>query len=45
MRLYEVIYTANHVNSGKLLPSNVEDNPEPSLNGNIFEGATTRRRD
>jgi 5-methylcytosine-specific restriction endonuclease McrA len=32
------------VNSGKLLPSNVGDNPEPSLNRKVFEGVTTRGR-
>lgn len=31
---------ANSSNSGKVLASNVEDNPEPSLNNK--EGATTR---
>ena len=30
------------VNSGKLLTDNAEDNPEPSLDSNILEGATTR---
>jgi hypothetical protein len=34
----------NSVNSGKLPPSNVEDNPEPSLNRNILEGVTTSGR-
>lgn len=34
----------NGVNSGNNLPSNVGVNPEPSLNGNILEGATTNGR-
>lgn len=35
---------ANGKNSGDHLPSNVEVNPEPSLGGNAFEGATTNSR-
>lgn len=35
---------ANGVNSGNIRPGNAEDNPEPSLNGNILEGVTTRGR-
>lgn len=34
----------NAVNSGKLLTGNAEDNPEPSLSGNVQEGLTTRGR-
>lgn len=36
--------TAKAVNSGKLPPGNAEDNPEPSLRGNLLEGVTTRGR-
>lgn len=32
------------VNSGKILTSKVEDNPEPSQESNLLEGATTRSR-
>jgi 5-methylcytosine-specific restriction endonuclease McrA len=35
---------ANAVNSGKPLTGHAEGNPEPSLNGNIREGVTTRGR-
>ena len=41
------VHTAQNekaVNSGNILPSNVEDNPEPSIDGNIIEGVTTRGR-
>jgi endogenous inhibitor of DNA gyrase (YacG/DUF329 family) len=34
----------NGVNSGKLLTGGAEDNPEPSRNGNVVEGVTTRGR-
>jgi len=36
--------TKKAVNSGDILTGNAEDNPEPSLDSNIFEGATTRYR-
>jgi 5-methylcytosine-specific restriction endonuclease McrA len=32
------------VNSGNIPPGNAEDNPEPSLRGNLLEGVTTRGR-
>jgi len=35
---------AKAVNSGKTLTGNAEDNPEPSLEGNLKEGVTTRGR-
>lgn len=35
---------ANAVNSGELLTDDAEDNPEPSPDGNIREGVTTRGR-
>jgi hypothetical protein len=35
---------ANAVNSGNIPPGNAEDNPEPSLHGNVLEGVTTRGR-
>jgi len=34
----------NGVNSGKLPPSNVEDNPEPSQRSDLLEGVTTRNQ-
>jgi hypothetical protein len=37
-------YVANGVNSGNLPPGNAEDNPEPSREGNLSEGATIRGR-
>jgi 5-methylcytosine-specific restriction endonuclease McrA len=36
--------TANAVNSGNIPPGNAEDNPEPSYQGNLIEGVTTRGR-
>ena len=41
------VHTANGakgVNSGKLLPGNAGDNPEPSQHGNVMEGVTTNGR-
>lgn len=35
---------ANAVNSGNLPLGNAKDNPEPSLQGNLLEGVTTRGR-
>lgn len=35
---------AKAVNSGNILPGKAEDNPEPSLKGNLLEGVTTRGR-
>lgn len=33
---------AKAVNSGNIPPGNAEDNPEPSIQGNLIEGVTTR---
>lgn len=41
------VHTANGakgVNSGKLLPGDAGDNPEPSQHGNVMEGVTTNGR-
>lgn len=35
---------AKSVNSGNIPPGNAEDNPEPSFEGNLVEGVTTRGR-
>ena len=35
---------ANAVNSGNIQTDNAEDNPEPSFQGNLIEGVTTRGR-
>lgn len=35
---------AKAVNSGNIPPGNAEDNPEPSQDGNVLEGVTTRGR-
>lgn len=35
---------AKRVNSGNIPPGNAEDNPEPSLKGNLLEGVTTNGR-
>ena len=46
-RCHWAVHTANDangVNSGELLTGGAEDNPEPSLSGNVQEGATTRGR-
>jgi hypothetical protein len=36
--------TAKAVKSGNIQPGKAEDNPEPSLQGNLLEGVTTRGR-
>jgi hypothetical protein len=44
---YEIFYKgliAKAVNLGEVLTDKAEDNPKPNLDGDIFEGSTTRSR-